>query len=124
MQKFKKLIIDSIGYSLYFLPYVYGCKFLEDNDILSGSAAIVAAGSLAGLLTWLVTNPVDVVKTQYQTNASEISTRNVTQKLYRLEGITGFSRGILANSVRGIPQSGALFLGYETTLKLLKDYDC
>ena len=119
----KLFLLDPFGYSLYFLPYVFATKFLEERDLLRDPCSVVVAGAFAGVLSWLITNPLDVIKSRYQSDFQETSSRSCFTKLFKTEGMNGFTRGILANSLRGIPQSGALFLGYESTLKLLKDYD-
>lgn len=118
-----QLARDSYGYAVYFLPYVFACKFLQERNLLSDPFSVVVAGGFAGTLSWMVTNPVDVVKTIYQNNSDAKNARTCLKKLFMAEGPQGFTRGIVANSLRGIPQSGALFLGYETTLKMLKDQE-
>ena len=62
----------------------------------------------------------DVIKTQYQNNLSHSNPIFTLKYLYKTEGTSFLTRGILSNSLRGIPQSGALFLGYELTMNSLK----
>jgi len=117
-----QLARDPFGYSVYYLPYVFVGKFCCDNG-MNDTFSIVLGGAVAGVLSWLVTNPFDVVKTRYQTDMSEGSCRSCTRNLYSAEGPSGFTRGLIANSVRGIPQSASLFFGYEMTLDFLKRYE-
>ena len=61
-----------------------------------------------------------MVKTQYQNNLTHSNPIFTLKHLYKTEGTSFLTRGILSNSLRGIPQSGFLFLGYELTMGLLK----
>lgn len=117
-----QLARDPFGYSVYYLPYVFASKFLEEHGVKE-PYSIVVGGAIAGVLSWMVTNPFDVVKTRYQSDMAERSGRSVCRELNRREGVGGFTRGLFANSFRGIPQSASLFLGYEMTLKFLKNLE-
>ncbi|CAG5085738.1 Oidioi.mRNA.OKI2018_I69.PAR.g10988.t1.cds [Oikopleura dioica] len=106
---FTQLSRDSVGYSCFYLPYtIFGIYLLDKG--FEDPTRICIAGAFAGLLSWGVTNPMDVVKTRYQCDLDAKSGRSVLQSLLKTEGLVGFSRGIVANSLRGIPQCGALFL--------------
>ena len=107
--------LDPFGYSVYYLPYVFASKFLEEHGVKE-PYSIVVGGALAGVLSWMVTNPFDVVKTRYQSDMVERSGRSVCRELYGREGVGGFTRGLFANSFRGISQSASLFL--ETLFQL------
>lgn len=61
----------------------------------------------------------NVIIDRYQCDLNAKSGRAVFTDLWKTEGLAGFSRGIVANSLRGIPQCGALFFGYEYTLKYI-----
>jgi solute carrier family 25 carnitine/acylcarnitine transporter 20/29 len=55
---------DSVGYSCFYLPYTIFGLYLLDQGI-EDPMRIVVAGALAGLISWGVTNPMDVVKTRF-----------------------------------------------------------
>merc|ERR1711935_395458 len=105
--------------SIYFLPYIAILRYLEDNGLEKSSMGIVAAGAVAGVVSWMMTNPIDVIKTRYQNDHTQPNPIAALRDIYAKEGAQCFTRGILVNSLRGIPQSGVLFLGYEYSMVML-----
>ena len=61
---FTQLSRDSVGYSCFYLPYTLFGLYLLDQGI-EDPMRIVVAGAFAGLVSWGVTNPMDVVKTRF-----------------------------------------------------------
>ena len=60
---FTQLSRDSVGYSCFYLPYtIFGIYLLGKG--FEDPMRIVIAGAFAGLLSWGLTNPMDVVKTR------------------------------------------------------------
>lgn len=116
-----QLARDPIGYSMYFAPYTIILRQLDEIGGYGNSPiSFIFAGAFAGAFTWAATNPIDVVKTQYQNNLTHPNPIFTLKYLYKTEGFSFLTRGIVSNSLRGIPQSGFLFLGYELTMGLLK----
>lgn len=92
------------------------------------------AGAVAGCLTTIITNPLDVVRTRLQTQhltnaTTEQITNSVAEKLntsmvsaikdvYQCEGIRGFARGMTMRTIQWTWMScvGALF--YELAVDL------
>jgi len=81
------------------------------------------AGGLAGALT----TPLDVVKTQLQSDPVHMAVaqpidRGVIRSMrnaYRLEGMRGLFRGVVARVMWTIPQSSILFVAYESLLSAM-----
>jgi hypothetical protein len=75
------------------------------------------AGGMAGMISWWVVAPFDVIKTKIQAD-EEISpkykgTIDCTQKMYKSQGIVGLFRGILPLSLPAFIVNGASFLVYN-----------
>ena len=86
--------------------------------------AMLTAGALAGVLSWMLALPVDVVKSQIQSaplDAPREATRiaAVTARLYAAGGLPIFFRGLVPCLARAAPVNAVTFLGYELALQKL-----
>ena len=84
----------------------------------------MTAGAAAGVATWTVTYPVDVVKTACQTlpegtHYKDGTATAVAMRIYRKHGAMAFFRGIGPTVVRAIPSNAVTFLVYEWTMDVL-----
>jgi len=82
----------------------------------------VLAGGLAGSIQWIPTYPIDVVKSRVQSAAPGTykGLLDCARQSYRAEGAQVFWRGLSVSLMRAFPLHGAVFLGYETTMKFLR----
>jgi hypothetical protein len=76
-------------------------------------------GGLAGQVSWIVTYPLDAVKTKIQISDNPQRMRDVFRGVWREGGVRGFYRGLEAAVVRAFPANAALFLVYEWSKKLM-----
>jgi hypothetical protein len=85
-------------------------------------------GGLAGSSAWAVVFPADVVKSRLQAGglstgdaaaAARRSLLTTVRGLYKAGGIAVFYNGASAAICRAFPANGALFLGYEMSMKVL-----
>ncbi|KAL4958833.1 putative mitochondrial folate carrier protein Flx1 [Aspergillus stella-maris] len=129
------IIGNSSSWALYFLFYgnvkdviglwrsqkdLYSEK--QQGGLLTSSDYFVASG-FAGILTSVLTNPIWVIKTRMLATGSNspgayTSFTTGTKQIYRLEGISGFYRG-LAPSLFGVSHGALQFMAYER-LKLYR----
>ncbi len=86
-----------------------------------GSLATFIAGANGGIALWTVIYPIDVVKSRIQ-----VSTTGHTPSLFksildiaRREGVLFLYSGLSPTLIRTVPASGAMFLSYEWTKKIL-----
>ena len=54
------------GFTSYFLSYEYLSRSWASADGSVSSAAVLAAGGFAGAFSWVLTYPIDVVKSRLQ----------------------------------------------------------
>ncbi len=107
------LIRDVPSVSTYFISFEYICNFFknrQNNNQLSALSSsdhdslpvkhILIAGGVAGCLSWLVTYPIDVIKTRFQADSSYTNYRDCLSKTYRSEGFMGFWRGLAPTLLR------------------------
>lgn len=69
------------------------------------------AGGLAGVMSWIVTFPIDVVKTRLQSDVSGKYSGAIDclKKTYQAEGYSAFSRGLVSTVIRAFPTNAATF---------------
>lgn len=109
---------DSFGYAWYFWTYEVSKRLLlsrgADPFAEPRTADVLVAGGVAGVVTWASVFPLDVIKTRIQTQSfgeseallgdNQIQRRKsvwqVARDVARVEGVTGFYRGLGVCSLR------------------------
>ncbi|XP_035500448.1 solute carrier family 25 member 45 isoform X1 [Scophthalmus maximus] len=109
-------------YGLYFLPYEVTRSALTGSGKQPDTFAILMAGGVAGVVTWVFATPMDVVKARLQmSGAGGREYRGVLHCMRvsaREEGVRVFFKGLLLNSLRAFPVNAITFLSYESLMKL------
>ncbi|XP_053157723.1 solute carrier family 25 member 48 isoform X2 [Hemicordylus capensis] len=120
------MLRDIPGYCLYFIPYTFLCGWISPDGCLSPSPfSVWMAGGIAGAISWGSATPMDVVKSRLQADGVSFNRyRGVIDCIsqsYHSEGLKVFFKGLTVNAVRGFPMSAAMFLGYELSLRALRE---
>ena len=81
------------------------------------------AGGLAGILTWLVNYPIDVIKSRIQADGTQGVNRyhgfiDCGKQIFKSEGIRGFKKGLGVTLVRAFPVNAVTF----ATVMVLLNY--
>uniref|UniRef100_A0A2M4BPQ6 Putative mitochondrial carnitine/acylcarnitine carrier protein n=1 Tax=Anopheles marajoara TaxID=58244 RepID=A0A2M4BPQ6_9DIPT len=113
---------DAPGFASYFVAYEYMVRMVSNPSPF----VILMAGGLAGTFSWLVTFPIDVVKSRLQ--ADGISGKpeynglvDCVRKSYASEGLAFLSRGLASTLLRAFPMNAVCFLVVSYTMKLFDD---
>ncbi|XP_041777460.1 mitochondrial basic amino acids transporter [Anopheles merus] len=113
---------DMPGFSSYFVAYEYMVRCVANPSPF----VILMAGGLAGTFSWLVTFPLDVVKSRLQ--ADGISGKpqyngliDCVRKSHAAEGWAFLSRGLASTLLRAFPMNAVCFLVVSYTMKLFDD---
>lgn len=80
------------------------------------------SGGVAGVLSWMLILPLDVIKSRYQADREVGRYRSVlhcASLSYREEGMAVFFRGVVAMSVRAFPVNAVTLGVYGYCLKIL-----
>jgi len=101
------------------------------------SIGYLTIGAISKMVASTVTYPLQVVKSRMQqpsssielTNAGDVRVVNrnyagfvrTIQRMWRLEGVTGFFKGAVPNAVRVAPSAAVTFLVYESMMDFLQD---
>ena len=82
------------------------------------------SGGMAGLFSWMFLQPIDVMKSLYQSVLPSAPAHTKTLSyLYRenlrQEGYSFLFRGMLPTCLRAFPTSAVIFVVYEWSLRML-----
>uniref|UniRef100_A0A182NZV8 Mitochondrial carnitine/acylcarnitine carrier protein CACL n=1 Tax=Anopheles epiroticus TaxID=199890 RepID=A0A182NZV8_9DIPT len=113
---------DMPGFSSYFVAYEYMVRCVADPSPF----VILMAGGLAGTFSWLVTFPLDVVKSRLQADGSSGKPQytglvDCVRKSHAAEGLSFLSRGLASTLLRAFPMNAVCFLVVSYTMKLFDD---
>ena len=117
------LIRDVPWSGLYFWSYdTITTKWIKPDDSPKRKYTIkVIAGGIAGILDWIPTYPLDVVKTKIQTDTS-YKTPTIYQtmkKYYKLQGPRFFFKGIIPTWFLAFPLNAIIFITYDEIIEFL-----
>lgn len=109
------LLRETPSFGVYFLTYdaltrALGC---EPGDRLLVPKLLLAGGT-SGIMSWLSTYPVDVVKSRLQADGLQGAPRyrgilDCVRQSYRAEGWRVFTRGLASTLLRAFPVNAATF---------------
>lgn len=110
---------DIPGYAIYFVSYEYMMRIKKDPGLLYTSMA----GGTAGILSWVLAFPIDVIKSRLQADGMTNGKLNYNgivdcvKKSYQREGRNVFFRGCSATLLRAFPMNAVCFVVVANTLK-------
>jgi len=121
---------DTSGMALYFVIYESMRRsliknFSKENDSGTREVSPVStalAGATAGLLSWVLIYPADVVKTRCQAHPPEAGTLSFMgvyrQVMAEPSSWRGFFRGVHTCAIRAVPVNAVTFAVYEYIMSL------
>ncbi|KAK9703197.1 Mitochondrial carrier protein [Popillia japonica] len=117
---------DVPTYGIYTWAYEFLMHYFYHAHILSDITRQILAGGCAGVVSWMFIIPLDVVKSRIQAD-NPLNPRykgmvDCFYKSYKSDGMAIFNKGFLVVCLRAFPVNAATFVGYETALKILREY--
>ncbi|XP_033742414.1 mitochondrial ornithine transporter 1-like [Pecten maximus] len=116
------------GYFFFFGGYEISRHYLTPPGKTKDEIGVwrtVVSGGIGGVCLWTSIFPTDVVKSRIQVQSTvgkkAPSFYKTLTHIGRTEGIRALYNGLGPTIVRTFPSTGALFLTYETTKKVLTD---
>jgi len=105
------------AFGIYFASYEYLRNIGINRDIVS-NLFLITIGGTAGVMSWLLTYPIDTIKTQIQVQKTE--DRTITQyeaynHIKNIYGIKGFFRGVYPCLLRAFLVNAVIFYTNEIT---------
>ncbi|XP_077861840.1 mitochondrial basic amino acids transporter-like [Saccoglossus kowalevskii] len=124
------LIRDIPGFTLYFAAYETFCTFFQSRHPKGenlGLAELIIAGGLSGTCSWLLSHPIDVIKSRIQADAVEGTplyrgTIDCLRKSIKAEGFRVFLNGLSANLLRSFPVNAATFTVYTYFMRYCNNH--
>lgn len=114
------------GFTTYFVTYEYMIKKLSMGEDPS-AALILGSGGAAGAASWVVTYPVDVIKSRLQADGmGGIQKYRSMMHCLRLgletEGSGFLTRGLSTAIVRSLPTNAVTFYVVSSVMKFAENY--
>lgn len=100
---------DFLGYGLYFATYEALTRSSPGSEPV-GTASMLMAGGLSGTVSWILTYPLDVVKTRLQVDPVKYSSFvDCLRKSVQSEGLVCLTRGLTPTLIRAFPTNAVTF---------------
>ena len=118
------VVRETPSFGVYFVAYEYFCKQFKAKDREKvGVIGLLTAGGIAGMLSWISTYPVDVIKSRVQADmkGEYRGFWDCCVKSYQCEGLRVFGKGLYSTLLRAFPVNAATFGGVELVLRYAKD---
>lgn len=112
------------GFSTYFVTY----ELLTRNIENVSTAHMLFAGGFAGTASWVITYPIDVVKSRLQADGMVGQARytgayDCLKKSISAEGYGVLTRGLTSTVLRAFPTNAACFTVVTWTFRLCNGYE-
>ncbi|XP_034242765.1 mitochondrial basic amino acids transporter-like [Thrips palmi] len=110
------------AFSVYFASY----EWMTRGDVQVPTWRLLLAGGMAGTISWVITYPVDVVKSRVQADGANGSPRyqgalHCLRVSLSAEGPAFLFRGLSSTILRAFPTNAATFAAVAWTMRLLQD---
>lgn len=108
------LIRDIPAFAVYFGIFEIGCaRFTSKTDMFYVVLLYqLIFGSIAGIASWLITYPFDIVKSIIQNSDKHRTIRQVFYQNYKLHGAQFFLKGAFATSIKAVPMEATCLILY------------
>lgn len=124
------LLREIQAYGVWFLTYEYLIDTIKTtrgyahrNEI--STPELLVSGALAGNALWLSSYPLDVIKSNIQSDKFGADSKfngnilTATRAIWAANGVRGFWKGIVPCLLRAVPCSAGTFAAVETALRVL-----
>ncbi|GIY14764.1 hypothetical protein CDAR_607021 [Caerostris darwini] len=109
------ILRDAPAFGVYFSGYEYLTEKVTDSKGNVNTLSLLLVGGLAGVLSWIVIYPLDVIKSRFQADGMIGSEKKYNSlwdcvvKSYKSEGYKVFTKGLNSTIIRAFPTNAATF---------------
>ena len=122
------LIRETPSFAIYFGTFEVFCNLLTpkgQNIDCIGPLSLLLAGGMSGISSWVLTYPIDVIKSRFQADKDGKerkyhSIADCVRKTYRTGGLAVFTGGLTATILRAFPTNAATLATVTLTLRLAR----
>ena len=119
------LIREVPAFTIYFGSYYYLCdKLGAVKDGKVNILKLLLCGGTAGILSWVLSYPQDVIKTRMQADGMGKTAYNgiihCGKRIYKEEGFKAYFRGLNATIIRAFPTNGATLATVTLCLRFVE----
>lgn len=109
------------AFSSYFLTYEYLTR--NESNLPTSTPMMLFAGGFAGTVSWVLTYPIDVIKSRLQVDGMSGTAKysgafDCFKKSVQIEGYSCLSRGLMSTVLRAFPTNAACFAVVTWTFRL------
>lgn len=121
------ILRDAPGFGVYFSGYEYLTGKVTDSKGNVNTLSLLAVGGLAGVMSWVVIYPVDVVKSRLQADGMSGGEKkykgllDCVRKSYKSEGYKGFTKGLNSTIIRAFPTNAATFAVFTWVFMIMEN---
>lgn len=130
------IVMEAYGRGVYLWSYEGSKMLLNENKFIrkhlrkegsddSSMYERMISASIAGMLSWFVIYPLDVIKSKVQVDLDRIQYKSISdcvKRTWREFGFSGFFRGVSFTLIRAAPVAATILPIYEATRNSLHDF--
>ncbi|VEN43719.1 unnamed protein product [Callosobruchus maculatus] len=106
------------SFSAYFFVYEYLTRTKSPEPV--STPRMLCAGGVAGVFTWAISYPVDVLKTRMQVDSRYKSSYDCLKKSLKADGVACLFQGLTPTLIRAFPVNAVTFTVVAWTMRLLE----
>lgn len=117
-------------FAVYYPIYELSCSALspssKGNKKQTSNSIIFFSGACAGIGSWVITYPIDIIKTRIQSTSPGTykGMMHCASEIYANGGLKHFWIGFMPTIYRAALLHSAIFLVYERTLTSVEQFRC
>nr|CAH7722292.1 unnamed protein product [Callosobruchus chinensis] len=106
------------SFSSYFFVYEYLTRTESPEPV--STPRMLCAGGVAGVFTWAISYPMDVLKTRMQVDSRYKSSYDCLKKSLKADGVACLFQGLTPTLIRAFPVNAVTFTVVAWTMRLLE----
>lgn len=109
------ILRDAPAFGVYFAGYEFLTEKVTDSKGNVNTLSLLSVGGLAGVMSWVVIYPLDVMKSRLQADGMNGTVKkykglwDCMKKSYKTEGLKVFAKGLNSTLIRAFPTNAATF---------------